>query len=82
MSSRQLLTAVIANHPDAFAMLIEDLQIRWCGRTAFQMVARTGEGADGRGKVVLRNLEIEDVCLEQGGGGSALTSQNKKGMVQ
>lgn len=76
---------VIAHHADAFAMLIEDLRIRWCGRTAFQMVARTGEGADGQGTVVLRRLEIEDVCLEQGGGGSALTfagNHNGKALIE
>jgi hypothetical protein len=44
-----------------------------CGRTALQIVNRANEGAPGVGAVIVQNQVIEDVCLEQGGGGSALT---------
>ena len=44
-----------------------------CGRTAYQDVARMSEGAAAVGDVTIQNFYAQDVCLEQGGGGSALT---------
>jgi hypothetical protein len=43
------------------------------GRTAIQMIARTGEGPVGSGNVLIDRCYVEDVCLESGGGGSAFT---------
>lgn len=54
-------------------MTIENAKIYHCGRTAVQIVARTNEGPMGSGTIHLRNLAIEDVCLENGGGGSAIS---------
>ncbi len=49
----------------------------WCGRTALQIVNRMKEVDDdmpeGYGDVVVEGEAVEDVCLEQGGGGSAYT---------
>lgn len=50
---------------------------KWCGRTALQIVNRMKEVNDpypeGFGDVTLEDCSAEDVCLEQGGGGSAYT---------
>jgi hypothetical protein len=45
----------------------------YCGRTAFQFVNRMTEGSVGVGNITIKNHFIKDVCLEQGGGGSAMT---------
>lgn len=51
--------------------------ISWCGRTALQIVNRVKEVdtmmPQGYGDVTVENEEVVDVCLEQGGGGSAYT---------
>ena len=49
------------------------VKARHCQRTAFQDVSRPGEGPIGKGDVLLEDVEAVDVCLEQGGGGSAIT---------
>lgn len=49
------------------------VKIRHCQRTAYQDVSRQNEGKVGIGNVTLEDVDIEDVCLESGGGGSALT---------
>ena len=51
--------------------------VRWCFRTAVQWVCRM-TGTDPQphacvGDFTIENLFVEDVCLEDGGGGSALT---------
>jgi len=45
----------------------------FAGRTAFQDVSRMSEGKEGHGKLTYTNVYVQDVCLEQGGGGSAFT---------
>ncbi len=70
--------------PDAnsMAVSIEDAEFCWLGRTVVQVTARTTEGPKGRGTILVRGCYIEDVCLEQGGGGSALTFKgNHSGTV-
>jgi hypothetical protein len=52
---------------------IEDVEIKWCGRTAFQMANRFGEGPPGVGDLTFLDLRVEDVCLQDGGGGSAFS---------
>lgn len=53
-----------------------------CGRTAFQLANRTTEGPDGRGNVFIWDCEITDTCLEQGGGGSAISfNGNHQGLI-
>jgi hypothetical protein len=55
---------------------IENVDARELGRTFLQLTARAEEGPPGRGKVVVKNCRIEDVCLSAGDGfkgGSALT---------
>ena len=54
-------------------ILIEDLRIRWCGRTAFQIASRISEGPAGIGDWTFRRVDVEDVCLQDGGGGSAFS---------
>lgn len=54
-------------------ILFEDVKIRWCGRTAFQMANRVGEGPAGVGNLTFRDVEVEDVALQDGGGGSAFS---------
>ncbi len=49
------------------------VKVRHCQRTAFQDVSRGSEGPPGVGDVLLEDCEIQDVCLESGGGGSAIT---------
>ncbi|MCI0657910.1 MAG: hypothetical protein L0170_12685 [Acidobacteria bacterium] len=53
------------------------VQIKHCGRTAIQIVNRKYEGSRARpmgvGNVKIVGCRVTDVCLEQGGGGSALT---------
>lgn len=51
----------------------ENLKIRGCGRTAFQFANRAGEGPDGYGNITFERCVVKDVCLEDGGGGSAFT---------
>ena len=51
---------------------------RHCGRTRLQIVNRRAENGvptsgPGRGDVLVQDDAVEDVCLEQGGGGSAYT---------
>lgn len=55
------------------AMRLKNFRIRWCGRTASQWHSRVNEGPYGVGKVLLEDGLIEDVCLQSGGGGYALT---------
>ena len=62
-----------AQSPNQNAILIRDATLKWAGRTAVQVVARAHEGVAGQGNVTIDNCQIEDVCLEDGGGGSALT---------
>jgi len=62
-----------ARSRDADAIVIRNTTMKWAGRTAVQVVARDGEGPAGRGNVRIEHCVIEDVCLEDGGGGSALT---------
>ena len=51
--------------------------VKWCGRTALQVVNRMAENGtpepEGYGDVTVEDETVEDVCLEQGGGGSAYT---------
>jgi hypothetical protein len=51
--------------------------VKWCGRTALQVVNRMNENGtpmpEGYGDVTVEDESVEDVCLEQGGGGSAYT---------
>ena len=54
-------------------VLIEDLKIKWCGRTAFQFANRIEEGPAGVGDWTFRDVDVEDVCLQDGGGGSAFS---------
>jgi len=54
-------------------ILIENLESFWCGRTFFQMANRTGEGPAGVGDLTFRNINVQDVCLQDGGGGSAFS---------
>lgn len=49
------------------------VSVKHCQRTAYQSVARSSEGALAVGDVLLEDCDIEDVCLESGGGGSAIT---------
>lgn len=58
---------------DYLAHSIRNFRIRHCGRTAFQYVARIGEGPAGKGIIRIHDGYIEDVCLQSGGGGSAIT---------
>jgi hypothetical protein len=44
-----------------------------CGRTAFQFVNRQNEGGEGVGSILIEAHSVEDVCLEQGGGGYGFT---------
>lgn len=72
------ITGVFKEHANYFHniqgdILLENLLIRHCGRTAFQMTNRIGEGPRGVGNLTFRNLMVEDVCLQQGGGGSAFS---------
>lgn len=52
-------------------------KIKHCGRTALQVVNRMAEAGDpqpaGYGDWSVSHEDVEDVCLEQGGGGSAYT---------
>lgn len=45
----------------------------WAMRTAFQFVNRISEGPIGKGNILIQDHTIQDVCLEDQGGGSALT---------
>ncbi len=54
-------------------ILVENMTMKWCGRTAFQMANRIGEGPAGVGDLTFRNVYVEDVCLQDGGGGSAFS---------
>lgn len=60
-------------HWDWIAARFRNFRIKHCGRTAFQHVARVNEGLAGQGRVIVEDGMIEDVCLQSGGGGSALT---------
>ena len=51
----------------------ERCQIRWCGRSAIQVVNRQSEGAIGTGNITFLNERAFDTCLEDGGGGSMYT---------
>jgi hypothetical protein len=62
-----------AASPQHNAIVIRRVTMKWAGRTAVQVVSRAGEGPPGRGNVVIEACTIEDVCLEDNGGGSALT---------
>jgi hypothetical protein len=52
---------------------IDGFDVRHCGRCAVQLVNRPPpDGSNpGRGNVLIANGKVTDVCLEQGGGGSA-----------
>jgi len=62
-----------AESAEQTAILIQNATLRWARRTAVQVVARGHEGRPGQGNVIIDGCQIEDVCLEDGGGGSALT---------
>jgi hypothetical protein len=67
---------------DELAMLYRGHYAKWCGRTAFQLTARNSEGPPGQGHIVLDKFWVEDVCLEDGGGGSAFTLKgNHSGVI-
>lgn len=80
--------------PDHVAMLIQGIRARWAGRTFFQLVNRLEEMSDavqvppglpmrGQGRVIIRDCYVEDVCLQQGGGGSAITiAGNHDGVIE
>lgn len=51
----------------------ENCTVRWCGRTAIQVVNRTSEGAAGVGNISVLGGKFYDTCLEDGGGGSMFT---------
>lgn len=55
------------------AITIRGVTMKWARRTAVQVVSRVNEGPNGRGNILIEDCRIEDVCLEDGGGGSALT---------
>lgn len=57
-------------------------RIRWNGRTADQNVWRAGESQLSDGLIWLHHLELEDCCLEQGGGGSYLTYKGHAGRIE
>ena len=68
--------------PHAKALLIDRCRFKHAGRTAFQDAARDHEGGGGQGHIVIQRSLIEDVCLQQSGGGSALTFKgNHEGHV-
>lgn len=46
-----------------------------CGRTAWQWVSRPGEGPSGIGTITFEDCEIVDTCLQDQGGGSAITDR-------
>lgn len=54
-------------------ILIRDLKVKHCGRTFFQLTNRESEGPKGSGDIYLQNVDVEDVCLQQSGGGFAFT---------
>ena len=62
-----------AKSKDAIAILISGVEMRWAKRTAIQVVSRDYEGPVGRGQIVIEDCTIDDVCIGQGGQGSALT---------
>ena len=67
------------------AVLLKGLNIKHCGRTAVQVVCRWNEQDEttGRGHILLQDLNVEDVCLESGGGGSAFTmAGNHRGIYE
>lgn len=55
------------------AIVLRGVTMKWAGRTAVQVVCRSHEGPGGQGNVIIDGCTIEDVCLEDDGGGSALT---------
>jgi hypothetical protein len=59
--------------PRSPAIVHRNVTMKWAGRTAIQVVSRVHEGPGGQGNVLIENCRIEDVCLEDQGGGSALT---------
>lgn len=54
-------------------LVVLDTQVKWCRRTAFQIVNRPPpDGTNpGRGRMLFQNVYARDVCLEDQGGGSA-----------
>ncbi len=66
---------VRGNSPEHEAVLIEDVKIRDCGRTAYQMASRTSEVPMSVGGITLRRLDIADVCIIDGG--SAITLKGR-----
>ncbi len=71
-----------AMSPKHMAVHYRDVEFGPSGRTALQFVARESEGPDGLGRILIEHCTIRNVCLEQGGGGSALTfSGNHNGKV-
>ena len=74
------VTSVFQEHARYFHNITGDhtfrrCRFKHCGRTALQFVNRPPPdgAAPGVGNILIEDCDIEDVCLEQGGGGSAIT---------
>jgi len=53
--------------------LLENLTVYGAGRTFLQDVGRLSEGPRSVGDFLVQNCYVEDVCLQMGGGGSAIS---------
>lgn len=62
----------IYGHAEQGDFLIENCTFKHAGRTAWQNLARKYDGPIGAGDFTMRGCTIEDVCLESGGGSSAI----------